>query len=311
MRNNKHNNNTLRATAWMVCALLTVATAGILAVSPAAANHLEAKMYGIDNWDQDCIQNSLNWSAQVDRWYNEIDDHGWYHQDGRFVDSGMDRSPFCDPDAASPCNDGWRMDDGDAVMIFMHGSDSGNHWRGALRFNGGDAVNDCWIDAPESGTEFGGGAEFYAGDMDMEYLHFSSCNSMDDDNLSNSWRMFRDPIDSPQNGRRLHQADGFHGFMWIGPGFRADYEDFADDAFTVSIKDSWMDNMRRNNVGANNDDQCPVALAVGSNRADCFNRIDNERYNNTMSDPSAIGYYCYYYYDGCDPAGETPFTDPN
>jgi len=311
MRNNKHNNSDTRVVAWLAGALLSAAAAGMLAVSPASANHLEAKMYGVDNWDQDCSGNSLNWSAQVDRWYNEIEDHGWYSKDGRFVDNGMDRSPFCDPDAASPCNDGWRMDDGDAVMIFMHGSDSNNHWRGRLRFDGGAAVNDCWIDAPESGTEYGAGAELYAGDMDMEFLHFSSCNSMDDDNLTNSWRMFRDPIDSPQNGRRLHQADGFHGFMWIGSSLRADYEDFADDAFSVSIKDSWMDNMRRNNMGSNNDDQCPVAMAIGSDRADCFNRIDNERYNNIFSDPSSNGYYCYYYYDGCDPAGDGPFSDPN
>ncbi|MBU6281983.1 hypothetical protein KGQ64_07050 [bacterium] len=280
--------------------------------STSHATHLEAKMYGVDNWNLDCPGNSLNWSAQVDRWYDEIDDHGWYSRDGRFVDTAMDRDPFCDATQASPnCTDSSRLDDADAAMIFMHGSDSGDHWRGALRDSGGATVNDCWIDAPDASNDFGKGAELYAGDTDLEFLHFSSCNSMDDDNLTNAWRLFRDPSASTNAGLRLHQADGFHGFMWIGSSLRSDYEDFADDAFSVSIRESWMDNMYRTNMGDNNADQCPVAYAVGTNAADCFNRLDNERYNNIFSDPTSIGYYCYYFYDGCDPDGDGPFVDPN
>ncbi len=294
-------------------ATLAVALIGVLATPIiAAATHLEAKMYGVDNWDLDCSGNSLNWSAQVDRWYNEMDNHGWYSRDGRFVDTSMDRDPFCDPDQANPnCVDHNRIDDGDAVMIFMHGSDKDNHWRGKLRDKDAAEVNHCYIDAPEAATEGGGGAEMFLGDIDMEFMHFSSCNSMDDDNLTNAWRVFRDPADSPGNGRRLHQADGFHGFMWIGSSLRQDYEDFADDAFSVSIRESWMDNMYRVNMGDNNADQCPVAYAIGSNRSDCFNRLDNERYNNIFSDPSSNAHYCYYYYEGCDPDGDDPFVDPN
>lgn len=291
-----------------------VALALALAAVPLAvqAEHLEAKMYGVNNWDQDCNGNDLNWSAQVDRWYNEITDHGWYRKDGRFVDVGMDRDPFCDPDSgAANCVDHNRIDDGDAVMIFMHGSDSDRHWRGLLRFNGGAGVNDCRIDAPQASTEGTAAAEMYVGDVDMEFLHLSSCNSMDDDNITNAWRMMRDPIDSPNNGRRLHQLNGFHGVMWIGSSYRGDYEDFADDAFSTSIKNAWLDNMYRSGIGSNDVEQCPVAMAIGTSEADCFNRIQNERYNNIFSDPAGNSYYCYYFFDQCDPAGDDPFDDPN
>jgi hypothetical protein len=98
--------------------------------------------------------------------------------------------------------------------------------------------------------------------------------------------------------------------MWIGGCCDDQYEDFASDAFSVSIKDAWMDNMFVTGINGFAT-QCPVAYAVGANRTDCFNRIDNERYNNIFSDPGPIGYYCYYYYAGCDPEGETAFVDPN
>jgi len=288
--------------------------AGLMLVLPLAARatHLEAKMYGINNWNDTCGGNNLNWSSMVDRWYNEIDNHGWYSKDGRFVDN-LNDTAFCDPDStAVGCVDHNRIDDGDAVMIFMHGSDSGNHWEGQLDVARTDGAgrNDCRVEAPEAATDNGGGAELYVGDIDMEFLHFSSCNSMDDDNITNTWRLMRDPVDSPGNGRRLHQVTGFHGVMWIGPSLRSDYEDFADDAFEVSIKDAWMSNMYRDNM-PNGVEQCPVAMAIGTDSTDCFNRIDNERYNNIFSDPSGNNTYCYYYFDGCDPAADGPFSDPN
>lgn len=285
--------------------------AGLAALSaplPSAANHLEAQMYVVTDWISECQQADLGyWDDMVDFWYNEMDNHGWYHRNRRVVDGNMDRDRFCDPDTGlANCNDHRNIDSGDAVMLGLHGGDSGNHWIGALRRNGGASVNDCFIDAPETP----GGNEMRVGDIDTEFLHFSSCNSMDDDNLPFAYHMFQDIDDSPNNGRRLHQANGFHGLMWIGGCCDDQYEDFADDAHDVSIREAWMDHMFVTGINGSST-QCPVAYGVGSNRNDCFNRLDNERYNNVFSDPSSIGYYCYYYYNGCTPAGETAFTDPN
>lgn len=274
----------------------------------ASANHLEAQMYVVTDWIAECPANDLAyWDDMVDFWYDEIDNHGWYHKDRRWVDGNIHRDLFCDPDTGlANCEDHNYLDEGDAVMLGMHGSDSGNHWRGALRRDGGSAVNDCRIDAPESWA----GSEIRAGDVDLEFLHLSSCNSMDDDNLQHAFYMFGDADDTPNNGRRLHQANGFHGFMWIGGCCDDQYEDFAEDAHAVSVKESWMDNMYVTGINGSAT-QCPVAYAVGKDRDACFDRIDNERYNNVYSDPSDLGYYCYYYYDDCDPSGESAFSDPN
>ncbi len=288
--------------------MLALAVA-LAAPRPASATHLEAQMYAVTDWIGECPANDVGyWDDMVSFWYNEITDHGWYSKDRKWVDGDLDRDPFCDPDTGlTNCNDGAYLDDGDAVMLAMHGSDSGDHWRGSLRKNGGASVSDCRIDGANAAADTD---ELYAGDVDTEFLHFSSCNSMDDDNLPYTWQMFEDPVDSPGNGRRLHQATGFHGFMWIGGCCDDQYEDFADDAFSVSIKDAWMDNMYVTGINGSAT-QCPVAYAVGTNRTDCFNRIDTERYNNQFGDPGPIGYYCYYYYDGCDPDGESAFVDPN
>lgn len=274
----------------------------------ASATHLEAQMYVVTDWIAECPADDRDyWDDMVDFWYNEMDNHGWYHKDRRMVNGNIDRDLFCDPDTGlSNCRDWENADEGDAIMLGMHGSDSGAHWRGSLRRNGGAGVNDCHIDAPETWS----GGEMRMGDYDAEFLHFSSCNSMDDDNLTKTYHMFGDADDTPSNHRRLHQATGFHGFMWIGGCCDDQYEDFADDAHSVSIKEAWMDNMYVTGINGSAT-QCPVAYAVGRDRNDCFNRIDHERYNNIYSDPADIGYYCYYYYDGCDPDGETAFVDPN
>ncbi len=280
----------------------------LAAGSQARGNHLEAQMYVVTDWIAECSADDQSyWDDMVDYWYNEMDDHGWYHKDRRVVNGNIDRDLFCDPDTGlSNCRDWENVDEGDAVIIGMHGSDSGNHWRGVLRRNGGPTVNDCRIDAPENWS----GGEMRLGDYDLEFVHFSSCNSMDDDNLPHTYHMFGDADDTPENGRRLHQADGFHGIMWIGRCCDDQYEDFADDAHDVSIREAWMDNMYVTGINGSAT-QCPVAYAVGRDRSDCFNRLDNERYNHVFSDPKDLGYYCYYYYDGCDPDGETAFVDPN
>lgn len=264
---------------------------------------LEAGMYGTTDWTTTCNANDLSfWDNMVDEWYNEIDNHGWYTHDRRWVDGSISNRPMCDPDKGSGCQDGTYMDEQDAAMIFGHGADLGDHWGMVVRNQG--AGNSCWIEQPGAGDIANA---MYAGDYDLEFLAISSCFSMDDDNMPFTWHTFRDPVDTPVNGRRLHQLDGFHGIMWIGGCCDDQYGDFAEDAHWMSMKSAWMSNMYVTGINGSAT-QCPVAYAVGANRTDCLLRLSFERYNLVFSDPSAIGYYCYSYYPGCDPSGEDPFT---
>ncbi|HKV12630.1 MAG TPA: DUF6345 domain-containing protein [Thermoanaerobaculia bacterium] len=293
--------------------LLALVLAALAAPAWAAG---EAKMYVITDWELGnlmvpgfCSGKSIpDWDDMVDGWYNSIDDLGIFVKDGRQVNGTFTRSLLCDPDAIAGCTDNTRLDDADVAMIGLHGGDSGKHWRGSLRQDGTPSASaDCRIDAAEAS-----GGEMFVGDTDLEYLHLSSCHSMDDDNLSNTRYWFQDPVDSPGNGQRLHMATGFHGIMWISSGRDDDYEDFGWGGHML-LGSIWMDEMYDSGVNGEYE-QCPVAYSVGPSLDNCVHRLTTEGYMNLdptlQADPTSINYWCVQYYDGCDPKNESPFSLP-
>ena len=273
-------------------------TAAAMFLPQMAAARFEAKMYAVTVWNAGCAGSTRStWDDMVDAWYDEITDAGFesvgwcarghcddaFSRDGLAVDGSIANSWFADSSVVSFGADTSRLDDGDAVMIGLHGADSSGVWSGSVRVDEAGS-GDCAIRRDE----------MQLGDSDLEFLHLSSCNSMDANQWSSWWQAFS----------RVHQVDGFHGFMWIGSGLISNYSDFADDAFGGSISDAWLDNHYVPNVSGS-DDQCPVAYAVGANEADATNRLFNERYDNVFSDPSSIGWWHVTYILGCDPANET------
>jgi hypothetical protein len=274
------------------------ATAAAMLLPDVASAAFEAKMYAVTVWNAGCAGSTrATWDDMVDAWYDEITDDGFeifgicvsghcddaFSRDGLVVDDSIANSWFADASVVSFGADTTRLDDGDAVMIGLHGADSSSVWSGTVRVDEAGA-GDCSIRRDE----------MQIGDSDLEFLHLSSCNSMDRNQWSSWWQAFS----------RQHQVDGFHGFMWIGSGLISNYANFADDAFGGSISDSWLDNHYVPNVSGS-DDQCPVAYAVGANEADATNRLFNERYDNVFSDPASIGWWHVTYIQGCDPANET------
>jgi len=269
-----------------------------LLITPFAHGAYEAKSYAVTTWDASCSGSTRSaWDNMADAWYDEITNtgfslFGWclsghcsdaFTRDGQYVNGNIINSKFADSSLVSWGNDTRHLDEGDAVMLALHGFESGNDYGGRVRVN-----------------ESGGGncnimrSEMELGDSDLEFLHLSSCQSMDDNQWSTWWSAFG----------RAHQVDGFHGLMWIGSSLVNDYKDFADDAFSSTIAESWLDNMYIPDISGS-DDQCPVAYAVGANSTDTWNRIGTERYDNVHSDPSSIGYWGVIYIRGCDPAAES------
>ena len=290
--------------------LLALCVLAALAAAPGAeGNHLEAKLYVITNWpgSGSCSGNDVAaWDDMTLAWYDEIGAGPVFFKNGVWTNNNLSRKQLCDPDAQSPCDDHNRVDDADAAMIALHGTDVGNHWGGLLLVPVG---SDCLIHAPEGVST----DALFVGDVDLEYIHFSSCNSMDDDNLNFAWRMFAD-VDSASNGQRLHQADGFHGVMAISSGRADDYEDFADDAHYTSLADAWTDNLYDEDISYNSGavgDQCPVALSAGASAADAMVRLMFENYGFFFGDPAGNNWIAYQFYEGCDPVGDFPFVDPN
>lgn len=286
-----------------VIVVLCVALSFIGGVA-AGAYAREAHMYAITHWIDECpAGDRAYWDDMCDAWYDEITDCGftlfgwclWGHcgtcfsKDRSIIDDDIRPSLFAEETLFSWARDRTYLDEGDAAMICLHGGDDGGYWQGKCRKK---SDGDCYINAR---------TELRVGDYDLEFLHLSSCHSLDDNMIPNAYNLFR-----TGTGGILHQLDGFHGCMWIGSSFPSDYEDFADDAFDMSIGLAWMENMYRTNINGQYT-QCPIAYAVGRDCSDCINRLTTERYNNMYSDPTSIGCYCYYYYPGCDPDCESTF----
>ena len=283
-----------------------------LVITPETVTAREAQLFGITQWTSTCPGGTRNaWDNMGNAWYNEITDTGFnffglcigghcgdaYTRDYRMVNGSMKGDYFTERALFSHGQDSNsnRIDSADAALIFTHGNDVADFWVGLMREKDGN--NDCYINAQ---------TELRIGDYDTEFLHLSSCKSLEDNQLGKAYQLFG----HPSNQRRLHLLTGFHGCMWIGNSLISDYEDFADDAFDMSVGLAWMQNMYRTDIvdsAGVKHTQCPIAYSVGSDFSDCLNRLTTERYKNVKPDPSSVGAYCYYYYNDCDPACEDTF----
>ena len=283
--------------------IVTVALCAGLATPARAA--LEAKLYVITDWISECSADDRpEWDDMADGWYNHVNDFGIFYKDGRWKNGNLSQSVFCDPNTGkSPCNDDAQPDDADAVMIALHGGDSGTHWIGSLRVK--DANNSCFI----NGADGTSADELILGDLDAEFLHLSSCHSMDDDNITTAHFMFEDST-SASTGRRLHQVDGFHGLMWISDCRSDDYEDFALLAHILPIGLAWVDIMYDWNIGDDDVEQCPVAITVGNSLNSASTRMMETYILINTTDPSNNNYTYFVGIKNCLPADDDVFSDP-
>jgi len=259
---------------------------------------LESNAFVITRWNGDCDANRVDdWDNMVRAWYNEISNNaalpnghgaeayaiGWLNVDNWIVDS-----QFCDPDIVAWGDDFNFTELPDAFMAGFHGGNSSDdhRWLGSVKY-----------DEPGGGNCVAYQGHMRLGDDDLEFLHLSSCFSMDREDWWNEWN-------STFNG--LHEVDGFHGIMWIDKSYSKYYRRFADDSFWMSIADSWMDQMYQSPWFRA--DQCPVSRVVGFNPDDCRDRLNEERYNNVFADPpgtlNPFRSHAVKYINGCDPEGK-------
>jgi len=295
-----------------------------VSVGPPPQGEREAMVRVITTWDQGCSGASRGpWKDMAEAWYDEITNdaaapsgHGggsWY-PDGFFNHSWTTAaggrlhyvvdSDFTDPDVVTWGKDYQhdKPDEVDAFLIATHGS-------------GGGGADGSWT-ASMLKDETGGGdcgayqGEMAFGDLDLEFLHMSSCVSMDQDDWHPDW---------DKTFKGLHQADGFHGIMWIysGSDWSDRYREFADDSFTMPIALAWLDNHYRymcaviaqDPITLERQDQCPVARGVGYGQSDAVHRMMTEQYDNVYSDPVNPTWQHVFYLDSCDPKAQPPINN--
>lgn len=273
---------------------------------------MEVKVFAIGDFvptaSGGCGGNDIgHWPVMVDKWYDHMGVHG-HTKDGQYTNGNMTIQRFADPDFFSGALDYIYADDADALMIAAHGGDNGDHWVATMRY---PWSSNCGLDA-------GGTAnDMHLGEIDVEFIHLSSCFSGDDDNIWGVHSAMNDPIDQ---GSYAHQWDGFHGIMWIGNRFDNDYKEFAHDAHSIAMARSWVNNMYDSRVDCAGYDpwnwfgtcqqQCPVAYSVGTSGNNALSRLNNERYNNVYSDVTHPNFNgaAIRYIVSCDSVGETAFV---
>ena len=282
----------------MAAALAAAGTLRIDAQSVPGESEKGALVICITQWNGGCgttDDNRTSWDNMVDGWYDDITDDAstpWGHsakawwrdgfrQNGTIVDSD-----FTDASIVSwgDDSDDDNVDEPDACMVALHGGESSDNlrWYGLVR-----------VDESGDGNCYAWQGHMALGDSDLEFLHLSSCNSMNEDVW---WGEWQESFDG------LHQINGFHGIMWINSTYRGRYEDFSDDAFDISIADSWVDNLYKYRVAGEN--MCPVSRGVGYSENSLWTRMDHEEYDWVYSDPDGAGWMGVVYIKGCNPKGE-------
>jgi hypothetical protein len=227
------------------------------------------------------------WNNMVNNWYyNLTEDHGrgsWL-KDGFYHNGNIVDSDFTDPDLVSWGNDfaSDRNDEPDALLVGLHGgkNDPDGRWVASVRRN-----------EPGEGNCGAYQGHMKLGDEDLEFLHLSSCHSMN----HNVWEEWLDTFS------RLHQVDGYHGVSYVFRTYGHRYGSFADDSFDTSIANAWVDNLYK--YRARNKSQCPVALGAGTDQTNLWDRLDHERYNWVFPDQSSNNQAGTIWVAGCDPRG--------
>jgi len=262
--------------------------------APSAEAVEEAQLYCITNWSSDCSGSTLQyWDDLGDAWYDDINDAltRWLHlgdidlyysQDRREVNTSIADSWFIDRDAKSWGLDACYLDEGDAALVCLHGSEKYGRWRGKVK-----------IDESGDGNCYAWQGSMELGDRDLEFLHISSSNSMDDNQWDDWWESF--------DG--LHQVHGFHGNMYVKEKYESDYQGFSYASFYLPMAEHWVDS-HYHNWASWFDDQCPVSYAVGTSESNVEARMDNEHYDIRYSDPSSITHWGAIYIEGCNPDDE-------
>jgi hypothetical protein len=265
----------------------------ICAQGPPVSGEKGALVLVVTRWNSSCdADNRRRWDNMIDGWYDDITDdretpwgHGgnsWW-KDGFYENGNIVDSDFTDSRIVAWGNDDCDdcVDEGDAVMIGLHGSNgTGGRWNAHVR-----------VDETGAGNCVSWQGHMLFGDYDLEFLHLSSCHSADFD----VWSEWGDSFDG------LHQMDGFHGVMYVTSLYDHRYEGFSDDAFNTSIADSWVDNLYKYRSRHRN--QCPVAIGVGNGASDLWDRMDNEQYDWVYHDPDVWTHQGRIWIEDCDPRG--------
>ncbi|MBK5914636.1 PAN domain-containing protein [Rhodocyclus purpureus] len=266
-------------------------TASTCCTSGTKQNSLEqARSYAITKWDGNCSGSQRDWwDDMCMAWRHRMGAKGWDQWWNNF--SLVQNPKFADPQeetwGADNGSSGW--DRGEAALICTHGGHgAATGWSGSMHT---DVGHGCKINTNQilAGPASGG---------HLRFLHLSSCNSMNWDELDKWWM--------PAGGR-VHLVTGFHGFMYIGGRYVDEYEDLANDGFSSGVGNNWIHKMHHVDHWYNAwETVCPIVIGFGETAAAATNAV-NEKYNDRWADQAPVWRHVVWW-SKCDPdgAGQLP-----
>lgn len=264
----------------------TSCTSGVKTVS-----REQARSFAITKWDGNCSGSQRDWwDDMCMAWRHKMGDKGWEQWWNNF--SLVRARKFADNSrVAWGRDDEWNgVDRGEAALICTHGGHSATTgWSGSMHTDEG---NGCSIDTTRmmDGPASGG---------TLRFLHLSSCNSMNWNELGMWW--------GPAAGR-VHVITGFHGYMYIGSRYVDEYRELADGGFTSGVGRLWVDRMHHVSHWYNAwETVCPVSLGFGETAAQSDHALD-EKYNDRWPDRAPV-WMTYMWKSKCDPDGAGPLPE--
>jgi hypothetical protein len=298
----------------MVLTLFVVFTAAsAVAVNPPLGER-EAVVRVVTSWVYSCDGSERgSWDNMLAGWYYEITNplpppwghwsdswwpDGFYHNSwsGGYVRD----SDFTDTAVVPWGRDHWndRPDDVDVCMVGFHGTSGGD----------GAWCGDMYYDEPGDGNCWTWQGHMQFGDIDLDFLHLSSCTSMDATDWHPNWS---------RSFKGVHQINGFEGIMYIYSSWPYKYRDFGDDSFDCPIALAWLDNLYVYRCFGDDDnpvpqrrDQVPVSRGAGigaNGQSNCWARMYSERYNDEWpTDPVNPTWHGVIYIIGSQAIGRPP-----
>ena len=278
------------------------------------------------------IRMSSGFATMVEPWYETMKSLSTYDGDRgggvayryfvggeKVVNGVLDPTLLCDPSMDPACEDYRHLDGADAAMVAVHGSNNGDHWVGLLpqeaRAADGSRLG-CRIHAPEgSPTSSPARATMLPG-RTLQFLHLTSCNSMDAGNMASVERMF-EQRNGTQAPNRLKAVTGFHGAGAIWDRLIGQYQSLARRGASEGVIAAWQTELYRKITYAEGDrDQCPTSYGrckAGEPFEQCANRLWRATYfdnNPAAGEDGQETSRAMFGEPGCSPPLAEPFEFP-
>jgi len=245
----------------------------------------------ITHWTGDCAGSTRTlWDDMCMAWRKRMGDKGWTQWWRSY--SQVTGPRYVDPVEKSWGNDNAStgLDWNDAGLVCTHGGWSSGRWEGTLYDKDPDGSCSMTSATMRLGRTNNGW---------LRFMQLSSCNGIRYDQRT-QWFAAAGGV---------HVVTGFHGMMFIGSPYVAEYRGLADEALNSrGVARVWLDRMHHVSHSYNSySTVCPMAIGFGATVVEAQVKHD-EAYNSHWTHPFPNWMHTRWK-AGCDPDDGPPLPN--